>query len=399
MADTINVFNKCLIDKDGLTAFWNAVSDYLQEEAYVWKAKYADAAGEVAWENVTNSPSTMVNPKAIKFTEINGTTVSYDGSTEVDLSAGIKYAAEAGYASSVPYTGVLNHPTTMPNPKVIKFKKAGASTTTTYDGSTEVDMTGGVNYATTAGTANAVAWTNVSNRPVTMKNPSVIKFKDITGTDVSYDGSTVVSLVNGINYAKSAYQLTDTNGAVVDMGSTTKPVYFDDGRPVECTHTISKDVPSNAVFTDTKVTNNITTSQYYLCGSTSSTNTTGTLVKRSEVYVNTSGSIFGTAFFDTSDESLKNFADDVEVDFEKLAKLPKKYFTWKEGDDTLNIGTSAQEVQKIYPEIVAEREDGKLTVDYAKLSIIALKAVDILNERLEKVESIMESVISKLNIA
>lgn len=402
----INVFNKCLIDKNGLTAFWGAVQDYLQEEAYVWKAKYADEAGKVAWGSVTGRPSTMVNPKPIKFKKTDGSTVvTYDGSTAVDLTAGIHYAATAGSAQTVPYTGVTGHPTTMPNPKVIKFKKAGATAVTTYDGSSEVDMTAGVNYATTAGTANAVAWGNVSGRPSTMANPNAIQFKDAAGTAASYTGSTGVDLTSGIHYARYAYQLSDTTGSdagtATTAGSATQPVYFSEGRPVPCSYTIAASVPQDAKFTDTntKVTNNTTTSQYYLCGSTSSTNTTGTLVKRADVYVNNSGSVFGTAFFDTSDESLKNFADDVEVDFEKLAKLPKKYFTWKEGDDALNIGTSAQEVQKIYPEIVAEREDGKLTVDYAKLSIIALKAVDILNERLEKVESIMESVISKLNIA
>ncbi len=34
-------------------------------------------------------------------------------------------------------------------------------------------------------------------------------------------------------------------------GSATKPVYFSNGVPVACTHTLGKSVPSNAVFTDT----------------------------------------------------------------------------------------------------------------------------------------------------
>lgn len=37
-------------------------------------------------------------------------------------------------------------------------------------------------------------------------------------------------------------------------GSATQPVYFSDGKPVACTYTLGKSVPSNAVFTDTVYT-------------------------------------------------------------------------------------------------------------------------------------------------
>ena len=49
--------------------------------------------------------------------------------------------------------------------------------------------------------------------------------------------------------ATSAVKL-DTSTA----GSATKPVYFSGGKPVACTYTLGKSVPSNAVFTDTNTT-------------------------------------------------------------------------------------------------------------------------------------------------
>ena len=98
-------------------------------------------------------------------------------------------------------------------------------------------------------------------------------------------------------------------------------------------------------------------------------------------------SVYATSFYETSDENLKAFKGSIDVDLELLRKLPKKYFVWKD-DETgeLHIGTSAQELQKIYPELVSENCNGELTVDYAKLSLIALCAIDKLYEDIQDIK-------------
>jgi hypothetical protein len=87
-------------------------------------------------------------------------------------------------------------------------------------------------------------------------------------------------------------------------------------------------------------------------------------------------------FHQNSDETLKDFHEEVEVDFEKLRAIPKVYYTWKDSDKKeKQIGTSAQKVREVYPELTSiNPETKKLSLDYPKLSVVALKAVDVLYE-------------------
>lgn len=87
-------------------------------------------------------------------------------------------------------------------------------------------------YADSAGSANSVAWGNVSGKPSTYTPSS---------HSHNYAGSGSAG-----GSANSAVKL-DTSTA----GSATQPVYFTGGKPAACSYTLGKSVPSNAVFTDT----------------------------------------------------------------------------------------------------------------------------------------------------
>lgn len=102
------------------------------------------------------------------------------------------------------------------------------------------------------------------------------------------------------------------------------------------------------------------------------------------------GEATATDFTTTSDNRLKDFTKDVDVDFGALKNIPKKYYYWKDksmGTD-LQIGTSAQELMKVYPECVSYNEDqDRYSVNYQKLSIVALAAIDKLNDRISELEN------------
>ena len=179
-------------------------------------------------------------------------------------------------------------------------------------------------------------------------------------------------------------------------------------------HVISGESTSNNYVSSSQLQPTSTTINYLL-----GTNVTGTTdgtfaYKHNSVY--TQGSTAGTVtlysthfsgltfyaytgFYETSDERHKNFKDDIEVDFEKLKLVPKKYFTWKDEDGKkLEIGTSAQEIQKIYPEVVNSNNEGVLSVDYSKLSVIALKAIDVLHEENEKLRNELDEIKKHLGL-
>ena len=110
------------------------------------------------------------------------------------------------------------------------------------------------------------------------------------------------------------------------------------------------------------------------------------------------GTLTATAFYQSSDERLKTFYDEIPVDFEKLTKLRKSYFKYND-NEKMQIGVSAQEVNELYPEIIHTNKDGYKSVDYSKLSVVALKAIDILveeNKELKEKISEMEARLVKL---
>jgi hypothetical protein len=103
-----------------------------------------------------------------------------------------------------------------------------------------------------------------------------------------------------------------------------------------------------------------------------------------------SSAVYATSgFYESSDEVLKNILNPVKVNLDELSKLRKVYYTWKnDSEEKLQLGMIAQDVQKLYPELVcADDETGILSLAYDKLSVIALEAVDVLYQECKQLRS------------
>ena len=85
-----------------------------------------------------------------------------------------------------------------------------------------------------------------------------------------------------------------------------------------------------------------------------------------------------------SDERLKTNAQRLENPTEKLLKLNGVTFNWKQNDQA-DIGLIAQDVQKVYPQLV-RTEGGHLQVDYQKLVAPLIESIRELNARVQTLE-------------
>ena len=98
-------------------------------------------------------------------------------------------------------------------------------------------------FPTSLPASDVYAWAKASAKP------------SYSWNEISSKPSTFTPASHTHNYAGSASAGGSANSAVkldtTTSGSATQPVYFSGGKPVACTYTLGKSVPSNAVFTDT----------------------------------------------------------------------------------------------------------------------------------------------------
>jgi len=117
-------------------------------------------------------------------------------------------------------------------------------------------------------------------------------------------------------------------------------------------------------------------------------------VHADDFYGNLHGSIFSS-----SDARLKKDITPLQNVLPSLKNINGYTYYWKENKDTAQqIGVLAQELQKVYPQLVATAKNGMLSVNYQGLVPVLLTAIkeqqvqiNDLTMRLEKVETLLKS--------
>ena len=104
--------------------------------------------------------------------------------------------------------------------------------------------------------------------------------------------------------------------------------------------------------------------------------------------------------FATSDERLKENVKPLENALLKVSQLSGVEFDWKEltaeekktvhGNEGHDVGVIAQEVEKVLPEVVTERENGYKAVKYEKMVPLLIEAIKELTEQNKELKSEVE---------
>lgn len=114
-----------------------------------------------------------------------------------------------------------------------------------------------------------------------------------------------------------------------------------------------------------------------------------------------SGNVYTTGTYQSSDKKLKHKITSLQNSINHLSQLNGYHYYWKdqERDQSLQTGLIAQEVEKLFPELIQKDEKGFLSVNYVGLIphlIEAIKDLKTENESLQSDISEIKSLVAKL---
>lgn len=205
------------------------VSHITEAERKTWNSKAAGDHKHTKSE-ITDFPSSLKNPNALS---INGKT--YDGSSATDVGVMSASYGGTGKTSLIDSSNAL-----------INALSTRSDTPVDADYYVSQYVNGGTKTTTYHRRPMSALWNYIKSKLSTV------------ATTGSYS-----DLKNKPNYAGSSSAggaATSANKLNTNAGSATNPIYFADGIPKACSHSLNKTVPSNAVFTDTwrGIQNNLT---------------------------------------------------------------------------------------------------------------------------------------------
>jgi hypothetical protein len=212
--------------------------------------------------------------------------------------------------------------------------------------------------------ANVVALTSnvgiLSNLTTSAKGNLVIAINEVRANTLTASGVTPATYGGG---AAIPIITVDTYGKITSASNVS--------------------VISGLSITDDATTNNT----YYLAFTTSSSSTiAGANVSTTKLTFNPStGLLTSTDYNSSSDMTLKQDFTPIQNSLDIINQITGFGFTWKESKEKA-YGLSAQEVEKVIPEIVKDRPDGTKGINYMNLTAFLIEAIKDLKREIQELK-------------
>jgi len=245
------------------------------------------------------------------------------------------------------------------------------------------DNSGDPTVATLTGTSNQVTVTN-GGGSITLSTPQDLDTSaDVTFDSVTLDDLTATRLV-ATNGSKKLVS-SDLNNWVAGTSNQISVADDSDG-------TITLSTPQNIHTGATPTFAGVTTSGN-VSGSAASTGSFGHLVIAKDAHIGEDLLADGDVVaYNSSDMRLKNNLQVIGGALDKIDGINGYEFDWNEQSPEWarerghDVGVVAQEIQKIHPEIVEERKNGYLGVDYKRLVPLLIQSVKELKQEVEELK-------------
>lgn len=108
------------------------------------------------------------------------------------------------------------------------------------------------------------------------------------------------------------------------------------------------------------------------------------------------GSMYATAFYYTSDQNLKKDVQKLDNSLAKIKQLRGVSFKWKK-DGQKQLGLIAQEVEKVFPELVHTNEQSSKSVQYGNLVAPLIESIKEMAANQEQLQVIIQKQQQQIN--
>ena len=238
------------------------------------------------------------------------------------------------------------------------------------------------------------------------------------GDDISIDttaltGATVISDLDFNITTDTNGHVTDANGTVstrdltlADLGYTGETDATADQTAAEIL-TLLKTVDGAGSGLDADKLDGLTSGNFLRSNATdtasgvitfsnsaaSSTTTSGAVIVTGGVGIGGALNVGGDVVaYASSDERLKDNIELISNPIEKVQSLKGVTWNWNENADELqqslpNVGVIAQDVEKVLPQLVTDRDNGFKGVDYAKLTGLLIEAIKEQQKQIDELKS------------